>query len=39
MNTSTFELNSQDLEEVNGGIVPLVVAVFALGYMAGQASK
>ncbi len=40
MNTNaTYELNSQDLEEVNGGIVPVIITVFALGYMAGKASK
>lgn len=41
MNTnSTFELNSQDLEDVNGGIFPaLVVVAFAAGYVAGRRSK
>lgn len=40
MNTiSTFELNSQDLEEVNGGILPVIIVAFSLGYMAGQASR
>lgn len=40
MNTSpTFELNSQELEEVNGGILPVLVVAFTLGYMAGKASK
>lgn len=39
---STFELNGQDLEEVNGGILPLV-AVFAsgltIGYTVGLLTK
>lgn len=38
-NNPTFELNSQELDEVNGGILPVLVVAFTLGYMAGRASK
>ncbi len=39
-NVNTFELNSHDLDEVNGGILPAVIIVaFAAGFAAGRASK
>lgn len=42
--TSTFELNSHDLEDVNGGFIPIAIAVVAVasaaaGYIAGRSSK
>lgn len=40
MNTnSTFELNSQDLEEVNGGILGALAIGMTIGYTIGLLTK
>lgn len=40
MNITTYELNGQDLEEVNGGFLPYVVlaAGIAIGFAASRKS-
>lgn len=40
MNIATYELNSHDLEEVNGGILPYIVlaAGIAIGFAAARKS-